>query len=82
MVGEPFMSMAATWTGCSIWMRFMNCARNEREQNMMAFQNHGQIFYRSFKEIQPNMELLVWYGEQYAKEMGISTGFKQGMLSL
>eukprot|EP00731_Ephydatia_muelleri_P025691 Em0017g774a len=66
---------------CSNWMRFVNCARNEKEQNMVAFQYRGQIYYRSFKEIPPGSELLVWYGEQYAKELGISVrfNFKQGI---
>ena len=39
---------------------------------MVAFQYKGQIFYRTFKDIYPGSELLVWYGDQYAKELGIS----------
>ena len=30
----------------SNWLRFVNCARNEDEQNLIAFQNHGNIYYR------------------------------------
>ena len=56
----------------SNWLRFINCARNEEEQNMVAFQYCGQIYYRTFKYIYPGMELLVWYGEEYARELGIS----------
>lgn len=56
----------------SNWMRFVNCARNEDEQNAVAFQFKGQIFYRTFKNIYPGSELLVWYGDQYATELGIS----------
>lgn len=59
----------------SNWLRFINCARNEEEQNMVSYQHCGQIYYRTFKDIQPGMELLVWYGEEYAKELGISTEF-------
>ena len=55
------------------WMRFVNCARNEDEQNMVAFQYQGNIYYRTFKHIYPGMELLVWYGDQYAKDLGIAT---------
>lgn len=62
----------------SNWMRFINCARNEEEQNLVAFQYHGDIFYRSFKHISPGNELFVWYGEQYAKELGISASFERG----
>ena len=53
------------------WMRFVNCARNVNEQNLVAYQYLGQIYYRTFRDIDPNMELLVWYGEEYAEELGI-----------
>ena len=56
-------------------MRFINCARNEEEQNMVAFQYCGHIYYRSFKHIYPGSELLVWYGEEYARELGIPVDF-------
>ena len=54
----------------SNWLGFVNYARNEDEQNLIAFQYHGKVYYRSFKRIYPGSELLVWYGEQYAKELG------------
>ena len=57
----------------SNWMRFVNCARFEEEQNLMAFQLRGDIYYRSYKVIPPNTELLVWYGEKCAEDLGIST---------
>ena len=53
------------------WMRYVNCARNESEQNLIAYQYRGHIYYRSFKSIHPGKELLVYYGEEYAKELGI-----------
>uniref|UniRef100_A0A670ZY23 PR/SET domain 7 n=1 Tax=Pseudonaja textilis TaxID=8673 RepID=A0A670ZY23_PSETE len=60
----------------SNWMRYVNCARNEEEQNLVAFQYHGEIYYRTCKEIKPHSELLVWYGEEYGKELGIKWGSK------
>ncbi|XP_065190214.1 histone-lysine N-methyltransferase PRDM9-like isoform X2 [Sycon ciliatum] len=54
------------------WMRFVNCARNEEEQNFVAYQYKGEIYYRSFCDIRPHDELLVWYGKEYAMELGIS----------
>ena len=65
------------------WMRFVNCARNVNEQNLVAYQYLGQIYYRTFRDIDPNMELLVWYGEEYAEELGIGlnnieTGMAEG----
>ncbi|XP_065901819.1 histone-lysine N-methyltransferase PRDM9-like [Dysidea avara] len=59
----------------SNWLRFVNCARNEAEQNLLSFQYHGDIYYRAIKHITPNSELLVWYGEEYAKEMGLSVDY-------
>ncbi|CAG2190887.1 PRDM7_9 [Mytilus edulis] len=52
-------------------MRYVNCARNEDEQNLIAYQYKGQIFYRSFKDIAQGTELLVWYGQDYGKDLGI-----------
>nr|XP_032800540.1 histone-lysine N-methyltransferase PRDM9-like [Petromyzon marinus] len=56
----------------SNWMRFVNCARNEQEQNLVAFQHRGQIYYRTFRAVGPGSELLVWYGEEFAQELGIA----------
>ena len=56
----------------SNWLRFINCARNEEEQNMVAFQYHGHIYYRTYKMIYPGNEMLVWYGEEYAQDLGIA----------
>ena len=64
------------------WLRFINCARNEEEQNVVAFQYRGQIFYRTFKHIYPGTELLVWYGEEYARELGISVDPEGGKFIL
>ena len=60
---------------CSNWLRFINCARNEEEQNMEAYQYHGEIYYHTFKAIYPGNELMVWYGEKYAEELGISVKY-------
>ena len=57
---------------CSNWMRFINCARNVEEQNLVVFQYHSKIYYRTFRSVCPGTELLVWYGEERAKDLGIS----------
>ena len=54
------------------WMRYVNCSRNEEEQNMIAFQYYGSIYYRVYKDVEPGTEFLVWYGEEYASELGIA----------
>ncbi|XP_060785053.1 zinc finger protein ZFP2-like isoform X1 [Neoarius graeffei] len=51
------------------WMRYVNCARNDNEQNLVAFQYRGEILYRCCQPINPGQELLLWYEEEYAKEL-------------
>ncbi|XP_062862113.1 zinc finger protein 675-like isoform X2 [Trichomycterus rosablanca] len=51
------------------WMRYVNCARNEDEQNLIAFQYKGGILYRCCRPIKPEQELLLWYEEEYAKDI-------------
>ncbi|KAM9486927.1 uncharacterized protein Hap1MRO34_006825 isoform 1-T1 [Clarias gariepinus] len=51
------------------WMRYVNCARHDEEQNLVAFQYRGGILYRCCRAINPGQELLVWYEEEYAKEL-------------
>ena len=55
----------------SNWMRFVNCARCEDEQNLTAFQFMGEIYYKTLRPVSRGDELLVWYGEEYAKDLGI-----------
>ncbi|NP_001368599.1 Histone-lysine N-methyltransferase set-17 [Caenorhabditis elegans] len=52
----------------SNWLRYINSPRFEDEQNMLAFQTNGKIFYRVIKPIRINQELLVWYGSSYGNE--------------
>jgi len=53
------------------WMRFINCSRVEFEQNLVAFQFYREIYYRTYKPVEIGDELLVWYGDDYAKDLGI-----------
>ena len=57
----------------SNWMKFVNTARNEEEQNVFVYQYLGNIYYRTFKSISPASELLGGYGKQYAKKLGTDT---------
>ena len=58
------------------WLAYVNCARNQQEQNLISLQENGLIFYEVCKEIKPGDELLVWYGDEYAQTMGIPVGLK------
>ncbi|XP_062862114.1 histone-lysine N-methyltransferase PRDM9-like [Trichomycterus rosablanca] len=54
------------------WMRYVNCARNDDENNLVAFQYQGEILYRCCRPIKPGQELLVWFDEAYSKDLGIT----------
>eukprot|EP00057_Strongylocentrotus_purpuratus_P023184 XP_011677658.1 PREDICTED: zinc finger protein 678-like [Strongylocentrotus purpuratus] len=71
--GKPHHYVDSNSEQTGNWMRYINCARNEGEQNLVAFQYLGEIYYRTFKPICPGRELLVYYGEQYAKDLGITS---------
>ncbi|XP_052776985.1 PR domain zinc finger protein 10-like [Mya arenaria] len=54
----------------SNWMIFVQPASVLREQNLLAYQEDGHIFYVSLKPISPNTELRVWYSKDYATSIG------------
>jgi len=53
------------------WMAKVNCANMLTQQNLVAFQLAGQIYYRAMVDIQGGVELLVFYGKTYAEGLGI-----------
>ena len=55
------------------WMAKINCPNQTKQQNLVAFQLAGQIYYRVMADIPSGKELLVWYGSTYAEELGIDT---------
>ncbi|XP_053093255.1 histone-lysine N-methyltransferase PRDM9-like isoform X2 [Pangasianodon hypophthalmus] len=56
----------------SNWMRYVNCARNEEEQNLVAFQYQGGILYCCCQPIKTGQELLMWYKDDYGKHLGLA----------
>ncbi|XP_060558031.1 zinc finger protein 737-like [Ruditapes philippinarum] len=69
--GKPSHFVDARDKVTSNWMRYVNCAPSESEQNLVAFQFKGNIYYRSYKTIFPGTELLCWYGNEYGRELGL-----------
>ncbi|KAF4075803.1 hypothetical protein AMELA_G00222970 [Ameiurus melas] len=53
------------------WMSLVQCARFPEEQNVVAVQRAGRIYYETCREVRPLQELLVWYGDTYTLYMGI-----------
>ncbi|MCJ8734607.1 hypothetical protein PDJAM_G00237310 [Pangasius djambal] len=56
------------------WMRYVNCARNNDEKNLVAFRYQGGILYRCCQPIKPGQELLLSYEEEYADDLSIVFG--------
>uniref|UniRef100_A0A2C9K7P3 PR domain zinc finger protein 10 n=1 Tax=Biomphalaria glabrata TaxID=6526 RepID=A0A2C9K7P3_BIOGL len=54
------------------WMIFVRPACKFSQQNLAAFENNGQIFFVTCKNIPAGTELRVWYSAAYAKSMGKS----------
>ncbi|KAH3809961.1 hypothetical protein DPMN_138343 [Dreissena polymorpha] len=57
----------------SNWMRYVNCALTTADQNLEALQYKGGIYYCTLKPVSPDEELLVQYGDEFARELGIIT---------
>ena len=55
----------------SSWLRFINCARTPAEENVLVAECKGRFYYITCKDITPGQELLVYYGDSYAKELNI-----------
>ena len=62
--------------GHNQWMIYVNCARYAQEQNMIAVQVDGAIYYEVCKDIAVGQELLVWYGDSYLQFLGIPVSLK------
>ena len=51
----------------SNWMRFVNCARDNKEQNLVAIQFHDKIYFKTCAPVVEGSELLVWYQDSCEK---------------
>ena len=58
-------------------MNFIQCARNQQEQNFKALQYSGCLYFEGVRDIVAGEELLVWYDDmQYDIYMGIPVGYR------
>lgn len=59
-------------------MNFIQCARNQHEQNLKILQYNGNLYFEGVRDILVGEELLVWYDDvQYDVYMGIPVGYKE-----
>ena len=57
----------------------MNSANHTTQQNIVAVQYQGDIWYRVSVDIPDGGELLTYYGDDYSKTMGILEGFRRDL---
>ncbi|KAH3750486.1 putative zinc finger protein 66 [Dreissena polymorpha] len=69
--GKPSHFVYAQNKATSNWMRYVNCAMTESDQNLVAFQYKEGIYYCTLKPISTGEELWVWYGDEFARELGL-----------
>jgi len=60
----------------SNWLRYVNCSSSVGDQNIRAVQYDGNIYYMATKQIEIGDELLTFYGEKFARILGIKTSKK------
>lgn len=53
-------------------MRLVQAAANSKEQNLEAYLENSQLYYRSTRKINKNEELLVWYDEELSSLLGFN----------
>ena len=67
----PLMTVDGAAIETSNWLRWLNCPRNRREENVKGVYCYGKMMYVVTKPIYPSQELLVYYGDGYAQNLGI-----------
>ncbi|XP_071551965.1 uncharacterized protein [Panulirus ornatus] len=60
-------------------MIFVRPAERKAEQNLVAFQYRGEIFFATIKEIPAQCELKVWFSKDYAERMGTRILSEEGV---
>ncbi len=59
-------------TSVANWLRYVNCPRHSSEENVGHSLCFGRIYLRTMVDIAPGTELMVYYGDGYAENLGIN----------
>lgn len=52
------------------YLRFVNMPNHQREENVVPMECYTKVFYMTIKDIAPGSELFVYYGPNYALNLG------------
>ena len=63
----------------SNWMRYVSPAYDVSQQNLVACQVKGELYFYTFKPILPNQELQVWYCKEYANRLQATIEIENGI---
>ncbi|CAF4302830.1 unnamed protein product, partial [Rotaria sp. Silwood2] len=69
--GSVYNYIDASDPSCSNWLRYVNCPTRQVDENLEPVQFNGELYYRTSRDIKAGEELFVYYGEEYARALGI-----------
>ncbi len=70
----PYISIDSYNIDTSTWLRYVNCARHPKELNVSVAFCRGRVFYITSKHIVPGVELLNYYGDEFAIYLNVDPG--------
>ncbi|CAF1016799.1 unnamed protein product [Adineta steineri] len=71
--GDVYNYIDASDPHRSNWLRYVNCPIGQNDENLTAIQFNGEVYYRTLRDINAGEELFVYYGEEYAKALGLDS---------